>query len=207
MTTILALCGKKHVGKDTVANFIKEKYPDTVLLAIAGPLKHVCKTMFVLSNDQLHDQTLKEIIDDNWDVSPRELFQHVGDLFRDDLIKRLPRLKLKQSNIFITILDLHIKQILSSSNPPKFIIITDCRFEDEHKFMKSIGAKSIKLTRGNEIKPLDNILNIMEWFKSWFIKTHSSELIPFETDYTIHNNGELEDLQHVILHLCYSLKK
>ena len=79
---LIAFLGKKSSGKDTVANFLI-KNDDYIKYVFADPLKKGIQAFFNLSDDQLYDEKLKEIIDPRWGVSPRKLLQTIGtDIFQ-----------------------------------------------------------------------------------------------------------------------------
>lgn len=175
---VILIVGSKFCGKTTAANYIKTKIPKSVELTFAGPLKKACESIFLLSEKQLHDQEYKKAIDSRWDVTPREIFQKVGDLFRDYLHEVLPKLNLPQGLIFTSNMHHRIKELQESDNPPKLIIISDGRLPDEHNYVKSLkNSYSIRLIR-----------DTME------SDSHKSEQINFTTDSIIINNGTLEEL-------------
>ena len=171
---IILLNGKKSSGKSTIANYIKSRVPGTLELTLAEPLKDVCKSIFLLSNEQVYDEKLKETIDERWGVTPRILMQKVGDMFRNELNVSIPNLKLSKT-IFIENIFKRI-QSLYSRNPP-LILISDVRLEDEFVALNTISTISIKIIRNNGI-----------------IDTHPTETSDLSCTYTINNEGTLEDL-------------
>ena len=73
---IIALTGKKGCGKDTVANYLCEKY-GFVNYGFADPIKEVGKIVFGFNDEQL-EGCLKDTMDNFWGISPREFFQNFG---------------------------------------------------------------------------------------------------------------------------------
>ena len=95
---LIAILGKKHSGKDTIANFLIEKYGFTKY-SFADPLKKGIQAFFNLTDQQLNDQKLKEEIDPRWGVSPRKLFQVIGtDFFQNSIRDFLPELKINNED-------------------------------------------------------------------------------------------------------------
>jgi hypothetical protein len=130
---IIAITGIACAGKDTAANIIKETNENTDIFSFAGPLKDACKILFNLSQAQLHDPVVKEEHDDRWNRSPREIFQWLGtDILREQINK----------DFFI----MNMQQRIESSKAD-YIIISDVRFENESKFIRSLGGKIIKIIR------------------------------------------------------------
>ena len=70
---IIGLSGYKGSGKDTVADFLCEKY-GFIKYGFADPIKEIAKIMFDFSEDE----TLKEVVDERWGISPREFYQKFG---------------------------------------------------------------------------------------------------------------------------------
>jgi hypothetical protein len=194
---IIILVGRKLTGKTTLANYLKMKYPNSVELTFADPLKKISKELFLLSDDQLNNQILKEQVDLRYGISPRIIFQRVGDLFRDYLPIVLPELKLElKSNInnnpkiFSQNLIYRIKELIENDNHPSLIIVSDCRLIDEHISIKTFSnSHSIKLIRKTGSNDL-----------------HSSELVDFDTDYTIYNNEDIDKLFTKINKIIFRIK-
>jgi hypothetical protein len=87
---IIGICGKAGSGKDTIAEFIQNKYGFSHDW-LAAPLKRTVKDLFVLSDDEVYDRELRELPLDDWpDWSVRKLLQFIGtELLRrniDDMI-------------------------------------------------------------------------------------------------------------------------
>jgi hypothetical protein len=168
MTAIILLSGKKGSGKSTVASYIKNNYFLFRELALADPLKQAVKSIFDLSEDQLHDK--KEKIDFRWGKSPRQLFQIVGDLLR---VNASNAVNLKHS-IFIENIYYKILGLYRDTN----IIISDVRYAEEYEALKKLpNIISIKLVRDSGV-----------------VDPHSSEQVLFDCDYTVNNNGTTDQL-------------
>jgi len=179
-TKFIFLTGKKFSGKSTVANYIKTKYKNTVEVAFADPLKKICQELFLLDDNQLYNQDFKEKIDSRWNVSPRDLFQNIGDMFRNNLQKLLPNIKLEHGLVFTENIHYRVLQLLNSSTPPDVIIFSDGRLEDEHNYFKQNYKDGISI---RIVRP--NINNY---------DSHISENGTFKTDITIINDNTLTNL-------------
>src|SRR6185503_18980748 len=101
-------------------------------------LKEACKLIFGLSDEQVYGDELKEVIDEYWGHSPREILQKVGtELFRE----RLPELcKNISDDIWIRSVDRQIMN-LRKKGLTKFVI-TDVRFPNELEFIKQKNGLS-----------------------------------------------------------------
>jgi hypothetical protein len=140
---LIGLVGPKQVGKDTCADYLVKKH-GFQKKAFATRLKRICQDLFHLSEDQLHDQTIKETIDPRWGVSPRQLFQQVGtECFRVHLPRQLPALQNHES-IWVRSLRMEIMDELKS-NPNVDIVVSDVRFMDEAAMIKGLGGILIRI--------------------------------------------------------------
>lgn len=169
---IILLNGKKSSGKSTVAKYIKSRIPGTIELTLAEPLKEACKSIFLLSTEQVYDENLKEILDERWGVTPRNLLQKVGDMFRDELSG------LKLSNtIFVENILKRIERINSNDFRPPLLVISDVRLDDEFCVLTKLSAMSIKIIRTTGLND-----------------EHKTENANLNCTYSVENNGTLNEL-------------
>lgn len=181
---IVAITGRKRHGKDTIADYITRVYPEQcVKLSFAGPLKEACRHMFNFNDDQLYGD-LKETVDPNWNITPRAALQFVGtDLVRNQMNKLVPNIG---SNFWIKLLENQI-----NTHKDKIILIPDVRFPNELEFLNSIKDSKV-LT----IKVRRNLNNL---------DSHDSEkhIDDLQTQYTLDNNGSLQDLYNQVDKLIF----
>ena len=165
MKVIIGLFGKKGSGKDTFADYMVEKY-GFQKLSFAGPLKKICKDLFLLSEYQVNDPILKETVIPQWNLSPRQILQKVGtDLFRQHF-----------SETFWVDL---MKNTLEQFSENEKIIITDIRFQNEHDLVQYFpNSFIIKIQRDEQDKIND---------------LHVSENWNLNTNIVIQNNSSKED--------------
>lgn len=179
---LIGITGKKFNGKDTLGNRLIEKY-NYKRFAFADPLKEGCRQIFGLNDEQLYG-SLKETIDEYWNVTPRKLLQYIGtDLFRDQLINIMPHLN-KDIWVYAT-----KRKILNEwkINSNQRIVVTDVRFENEINMIYELGGIVIRVKR-DTIKNSD---------------IHASEL---EIDnlcvtYELSNNETIHELYDKLDHL------
>ncbi|MCS7316714.1 MAG: hypothetical protein NZZ41_00120 [Candidatus Dojkabacteria bacterium] len=136
---LLGLVGKKNSGKDTLGNYLEKKYNFTKL-SFAEPLKKITSILFEWEMNLLEGNTPKSRIwreqkDEYWssklkqDFTPRKALQTIGtDIFRKNF----------DENIWIYIIEKKILKNINDKN--QHIVITDCRFENECKFIKEYGG-------------------------------------------------------------------
>ncbi len=195
---IIGILGLKGSGKDTIANFLIEKY-NFEKLAYAGALKDAICCVFGWDRDMMEGATeesreWREEVDEYWGFSPREMMQRIGtDLFRkqikDDIWVKSLKLKLEKMTPFKT---------------NKNVVISDCRFNNEIDVIKEKGGKIILVER----EP-PSWLNIVEDYKGGKITeetavsllqntgVHESEWRCYlyeDIDFYIKNTGTLEEL-------------
>lgn len=174
---IIGILGNKNTGKDTVADYIVEKY-NFVKKSLADPVKKTCQEIFLLTDSQLYDEKLKETSDPRWfNTKPRQMFQFIGtDLFRDQMEKLMPDIG---KEIFLYHFQLWFQKE-KEKNCNLCVVIPDIRFQNEVNFIKNLNGIIVKIER-----------------KTGINDTHISEtemLSITNYDYFIENNNTKDSL-------------
>jgi hypothetical protein len=140
--TIIGLTGYKRSGKDTIGNYLVNNYNFT-RIAFADTLKEACKIIFGFTDEQVYGDDLKEINDEYWQHTPRDILQKVGsELFRN----RLPEICNNISDdIWIRSVEKKILDLVENGHT-KFII-TDIRYQNEIDFIKKLNGVLWKVKR------------------------------------------------------------
>ena len=170
---LICVTGKKRSGKDSLGTYLIDKYN----YAKARPLA-VFKFAFAdwFGWDERHlEGELKEVVDERYGFSPRELMQVFGtELMKYDLGKRLPKYKETCANdIWVfSFLDWYAKQ-----DKTKDYVLTDVRFPNEYSTIsRALGDDVFFVRTVSDRSPSD---------------VHESEsyidVIP--VDYSVINNG------------------
>jgi hypothetical protein len=192
---VIGLSGANGSGKDTVAQHLIDAY-GFKKFAFAKTVKDIAAIAFGWNRDLLEGSTpesriWREQIDPVWDITPRSALQKIGtDMFR---AKIRDDFWLKKTQL----------EIQNADCP---IVITDCRFEHEFEFIKSMGGQVFYVQRTSAESHIpdhikvcaknykdDNVrmeidkvgINISEWAMFSFIG---------KVDEVIDNNGSLEQL-------------
>ena len=173
---IIAVCGYKRSGKDTIAEYLTNNY-NYNHYKITDKLRKVVQLLFNL-NDNDYEKN-KEENDDRWDTTPRKMMQFIGtEVFQYKIQELIPNIG---RNFWIKSL-LSDELLDNIKNNNHKIVISDLRFLHEYENLKQlkIPLVVIKVTNKN-IKNIDNHISETEHLK-----------IPI--DYEIENNGTIEDL-------------
>jgi hypothetical protein len=119
---------KKRVGKDTVANRLVDHHSFR-RLSFADPLKEAAKIIFHFTDEQLYG-SLKEVIDNRWGKSPREILQLMGsDALRDVI----------DTDIWIKSLKIKIENLTKQFPSQQLrIVIPDVRYPNEAAAIQSL---------------------------------------------------------------------
>lgn len=129
MGVLVGLAGVKRVGKDVLASHLVHEY-GFKQYSLASPLKALCKSLFGLSEAQVH--TTKDTIDPRYGMSPRAIFQRVGT----DCIRSIS--PTYWTDTFRTWL---------SQQGDTCIVVSDVRFQDEIDVIQALGGKVVLITR------------------------------------------------------------
>lgn len=178
---IIGVVGKKRSGKDTIGDYLVKKY-GFIRMGLADPIKEACKHIFLMEDDQLWGGK-KEVIDERYGVTPREILQVMGtELFQYDIYNHLPKLmeKVPPRTLWINRFVLMYKATKEKINNEPDVVISDVRFKHEAKRIYKMGGKLIKVVRPG-LKNDD---------------THASEqeLDKIHNVFIIHNDKTIADL-------------
>lgn len=132
MIKIIGICGYKQSGKDTVGEFLNIYY-NFNRLSFADPMKEACGSLFGFNKEQLWGDK-KEIVDEYWKITPREVLQKFGsEIFRDRLQEFYPDLEWVGK-------DFWVKRFIKDIKKYKKVVVADCRFPNECKAIKNEGG-------------------------------------------------------------------
>ena len=180
---IIALCGKRRVGKDVVAAHLVSAY-GMQHMKIAHKLKEACSIMFGFSKEQLENDE-KDAIDTRWGVTPRQVMQFVGtELMQhkiQELIPDVGRL-------------LWVKSLCAELDK-KSVVISDVRFVHEVQELKRHGAYIIKI-HSDRMQCQETV--------DHHISETESELV--QADFVVKNNGTIDDLHCEIDRIMASIQ-
>lgn len=173
-TNIIALCGLKRSGKDTVAQYIQEHY-GYEHMSLSLKLKQALKLLFDFTDEQLESDN-KDVIDPRWNTSPRKLMQFFGtDVMQFQLPSIIPGLG---RHFFVN-------SLLSTLNtlpysPQRSIVISDMRFLHEYEVLHKHGSLIVVEVLRNSCSADSHI--------------SENEFKEIPVDFTIENNGSLSEL-------------
>lgn len=173
---IILISGCKRCGKDTVANRLMERIPNSAKFCFADPLREICSIAFGFSPTHYGDD-LKEVKVEEWNMSPRDALIKVGtELFRKQVD---PDIWVKST----------INRIKQSS--AQYIFITDARFHNELQMVKDAfpNHKTFLIIRPDVI-PQNGIVGAHE-------TEHFGILQSIETSYVFDGVFINHNLDHV----------
>jgi hypothetical protein len=134
---IIAITGAKRSGKDTLANYIADRYQYTKI-RIADPLKDAVSAFFNFSKDQVGDNDAKDQIDTRWGITPRKALQFFGtEVIQYKMQELLPGIDRK----FLAY------SLVNKLEDHKYYIISDLRFYHEYEELAKLDAFIIRVDR------------------------------------------------------------
>lgn len=218
MTTIIGLIGFIGSGKDTVASRLIQHGARRD--SFASPLKDQVAAIFGWQRDLLEGNTIqsrefRETPDMFWsrklgiaNFTPRLALQLIGtDVMRNQF----------HEDIWLSSLEYRLR---CQASAHKMVVISDARFRNELDLVKRMNGKVIRIQRGELPEWYDTALKANEGnviakkiMNTRYRDVHRSEWdwAGFDVDYTITNDGSLDDL-HVQIDeikskiMCPSLK-
>jgi hypothetical protein len=190
---IIGFVGNIGSGKGTAGDILMER--GFFCESFAAPLKAITSNLFdwprhLLEGDTQQSREFREKKDEWWssrfgkEITPRLMLQIIGTECMRDCI---------HSDFWVACLE---KRIMENQD----YVITDVRFPNEINSIHKMGGKIVEVQRG---KPVD-----------WYVhacmynngdsgvkpSVHYSEWawMGYKTDYTINNDGSIEDLEKEI---------
>jgi len=171
---VIGMIGKAGSGKDTVGDYLCEKY-GFIKMTLAEPLKSSVKEMFLLDDFTVYDREEREKpLPDFPEWSARKLFQFIGtDLMRKQF----------DDALWVKLLN---KRIMQSEKEK--IVVTDIRFPNEIDNIRNLGNKN-----GYHV---DFIKVVRPGYdgKSVGISNHESESYDLMSGYKILNDSSIDYL-------------
>lgn len=182
---VIGLCGRRRVGKDTVANILNELY-GYENVKISQDLKDALRILFGFSGEQI-ESGLKDQTDEYWGISPRQAMQFIGtEVMQYNINSLLPDIGRK----------FWIKGCINKHIEPfdtKRIVLSDLRFVHEYEELRN------KLKDDFMVIRIDRDLEIANSQVDEHVSEKEYLNIPFNTK--IINNGTKEELVTKLKHV------
>ncbi len=136
LPTLIGIHGKARAGKDTLAKIIMSLYPDSYRrYAFAEPIKKACNLIFGW-DDRHADGSLKEVVDPEFEVSPRFAYQKLGTEWGRDIIN---------NDLWLLVAGKKVR--LNKEVDNVGTIITDVRFDNEAAWVLERNGVLIHVVR------------------------------------------------------------
>lgn len=173
MTRIVAFTGKRFHGKDSAA---KALYPlEFKHISFADPLREIVSIVYGISMEEMTDPVLKEQVLERYPFrSPREILTKIGTEGFRNLIAD----------------DTWVQAFLRRASEHKAVVISDLRFLNEEKALRSANALIIRI-----VNPRVNNQDAVAQHRS---ETEMDSIVP---DYTILNDDTMEVLHERVMEI------
>lgn len=183
---IIGLVGRRETGKDTVANYLVERYAFKNH-KFAGPLKGALAALFGLTDEHL-EGALKEVKHPLWGVSPRAMMQFFGtDIMQVQMQRLMPDMGATHA-VRRLFMNLDAERETDTNSKGVDVVVSDVRFPHEVAALRARGALIVRIKRGSD--------RVLDAGASDNVDHHISEsgVDDLETDRTLDNTNTLEEL-------------
>lgn len=183
---LVGLTGAIGSGKSKVAAYLALMY-NGVTRSFASPLKQIAISFGFTESQIYGTQEQKKEINELWGISGREFMQKLGtEVFRESVPQIIPQM----CNPWRRIMEAKAQKLI---NDGTFVIVDDVRFIDEAIMITQLKGVLIRIVRDNPVNnELDQTKDAL--IKDSSIKLHASEQQDFAVNFTIINNGTLNEL-------------
>lgn len=194
---IVAVCGYKRCGKDTLCDYLCQNYR-FIKLSFAEPLKRMAQAAFGFTPEQT-DGNLKDVIDTNFGVTPRKVLQFLGtEVIQHHMSDIIPGIG---KCFWAKRMTDRILSLYKETDPDSQlrIVVSDLRFTHEYHALHHMVAH---INANNPFSTSSSSLCIVRVDRDALDKndTHISEqefhMIPHNI--CIHNNGTKQDFYNSI---------
>ena len=184
MKRVIAICGYKRSGKDTIAEYLRNQSDgNAVICKIANKLKEACSAIFGFTPDQL-ETDMKDSIDPVWQISPRSAMQYLGtDIMQYDIQRVIPGIG---RNFWIKRFIYHIETIHKTT---PYIIISDLRFKHEYEELYKLYGSNLMVIKVYRNENIDENIDTHISEREWKDIPHSI---------VVNNNSTLNDLYSTV---------
>jgi hypothetical protein len=193
-SSVVALTGLAHSGKDTSADYLVKMFSDqglsVIKVGLADRLKYICKHLIKLFYN------IDVPIEDFYDLDKKEMIREDYPAFSGKPFKLRTILQLVGSEIFREMLwssvwcDYVSKNLLSNGKYD-VVIISDCRFQDELDYFSNLHKQGqiSNMFSCRILRPSRDALSIEN-------QNHQSEryILTLDVQNEIHNVGTKEAL-------------
>jgi hypothetical protein len=189
---IVALCGTRWSGKDTVASMLVQQQAKgaVLLLKLAAPMKGALRSLFDLSEDDV-DGTGRDVPHPLWGVTPRSLMQWFGtDVMQHGLRTVVPTVG---RTFWAEKLAREI-EALQRQQPGAHFVVSDVRFQHEVDLLRSrFGRDRVVAVRVHRVP--DQGLVRCPWKAHEDAHESEAGVGCVTVDLLLRNDGSLEDLR------------
>lgn len=136
-TTVIAFLARAGSGKTTAAQYLVENH-NAVRLSFAGPLKELARGLLEFNDEQLYG-SLKETVDERYELTPRTFLQRLGNQARQII----------GETVWV---DAALNTIQQPFNQGRLIVIDDCRYPNEAEAISMLYRLGDGSTEGFVVK-------------------------------------------------------
>lgn len=206
-TMIIGLSGQKQSGKDTVAAYLVKEH-GFERKAFADPLKQSVAALFGIPFSYIDKLKMDDVLVGIGRIGQPEYdqwIQYDGEVSKGLTFREFLQRYGTEAHRDIFGQDFWLDYTLPVQGfyPGRAIVVTDVRFSNEARRIRELGGMVVRILNGKAYEEWGNRVDDGD-----HAARHSSEVIDFDWDYMIDNNGSFSDLYACVEDmLCHLIDK
>ncbi|GAA0687782.1 adenylate kinase [Dyella marensis] len=136
---IIGITGVARSGKDTLAKMLISEAGEAVHMSFAAPIREFISGLLGIPLEDLLDGPTKEqAIPELGGKSPRQLMQTLGTEWGREMI---------DPDLWIKVAQWRLEALKADMFPPKVVVFSDVRFDNEADMIRSLGGRVVWVSR------------------------------------------------------------
>jgi hypothetical protein len=164
---IVGIAGPARSGKDTLATMLILEAGEGAHMSFASPIREFIANLLNVPLEALQDGPYKEEpLPELGGKSPRQLMQTLGTEWGREMV---------DPDLWIKVAEWKLKALQESMFPPKVVVFSDVRFENEAEMIRRLGGVIVHIRRPGVRTVAAHVSEkgVSNWATDWNVSNHA----------------------------------